>query len=292
MLQDIAREFKTLERYDFRVLRAVETGMSFFDWVPIDDLPSYSRLTKHEVNYRIKRLSRLKLIKRKTVHYVGYRLTFTGFDALAIHALVERGAIVALGNTIGVGKESDIYDARRDGGRAVAAKFHREGRTFRHIKRSRAYIERAERCSWMLASRRAAEREYQALKRLYGYVEIPEPIAQNRHVVIMGLIDGNELNRTELAEPFTTLRYIFEQVKLVYDRQVIHGDLSEYNILVRVDANVTLIDWSQWVSLSHPDSENLLRRDVNNVLSFFARKYKITKTTEDVLGYIKRRDER
>lgn len=44
MLQDIAREFRELERYDFRVLQAVETGMRFFDWVPVDDLPNYARL--------------------------------------------------------------------------------------------------------------------------------------------------------------------------------------------------------------------------------------------------------
>ncbi|MDD1721269.1 MAG: serine/threonine protein kinase, partial [Euryarchaeota archaeon] len=144
-----------------------------------------------------------------------------------------------------------------------------------------------ERSSWMLASRRAAESEYQALKRLYGYVEIPEPIAQNRHVIAMGLIDGKELIRTELGKPRDALRDIIKQVKLVYGRQVVHGDLSEYNILVRADGGVTLIDWSQWVSLSHPDSEDLLRRDVSNVLSYFARKYKITKTTDDVLAYVK-----
>lgn len=291
MLQDIAREFKTLERYDFRVLHGVETAMRFFDWVPVDDLPSYSRLAKSEVDYRIRRLSRLKLVQRNTVHYVGYKLTFTGFDALAINTLVKRGIIRTLGGKIGVGKESDIYDAQRDDSVAVAVKFHREGTTFRHIKRARGYIARTEKCSWMLASRRAAESEYQALKKLYGYVEVPEPIAQNRHVIIMGLIDGKELNRTELAEPLDALREIIEQVKFVYGRQVVHGDLSEYNVLVRTDGSVTLIDWSQWVPLSHPDSGDLLRRDVNNVLSYFARKYKITKTTDDVIAFIKQKDD-
>jgi len=53
MLQDIAREFKELERYDFRVLQAVETGMRFFDWVPVDDLPNYARLPRDEVEYRM-----------------------------------------------------------------------------------------------------------------------------------------------------------------------------------------------------------------------------------------------
>ncbi len=286
MLQDITREFKTLERYDFRVLRGVETGMRTFSWVSIDDLPSYARLAKPEVEYRIKRLSRLRLVQRKTVHYVGYRLTFAGFDALAIGALVKRGALQALGGIIGVGKESDIHDAQREDGLTVAVKFHREGTTFRHIKRTRGYIAHAERCSWMLASRRAAETEYQALTRLYGAAAVPQPFAQNRHVVVMGLVDGTELTKTELAAPVDVLEHIIEQVKLVYEQQVIHGDLSEYNILVRADSSVTLIDWSQWVSLSHPDSEELLKRDVNNILSFFARKYKITKTTDDVLAHI------
>ena len=290
MLQDVANKFSTLERYDFKLLRGVETGMRFFNWVPADRLPSYSRLTEDEVDYRLRRLSKLKLVQRKTVHYVGYKLTFTGFDALAVSTLVKRGFITALGGRIGAGKESDIYDAQRDSSDVVAVKFHREGTSFRHVKRARGYISHAEKSSWMLASRRASESEYQALTRLYGYVKTPEPIAQNRHVIVMGLVDGDELSRTELITPVDTLREILDQIKLVYSQEMVHGDLSEYNVLVCPDGDVTLIDWSQWVPLSHPDSENLLRRDVNNVLSYFARKYKITKTTDDVIAYIRRND--
>ncbi|MGZ4902851.1 MAG: RIO1 family regulatory kinase/ATPase domain-containing protein [Halobacteriota archaeon] len=290
MLQDVAHEFKTLERYDFRVLGGVETGMRFFNWVPADHLPSYSRLAEDEVNYRLRRLSRLKLVQRETVHYVGYKLTFTGFDALAIYTLVKRGIIRALGGKIGVGKESDIYDAQRDDSNVVAVKFHREGVTFRHVKRARGYMSHAEKSSWMLAARRAAESEYRALTRLYGYVKTPEPIAQNRHVIVMELLDGQELGRTELAAPLDTLREIIDQIKLVYGQKIVHSDLSEYNIVVRADGDVSLIDWSQWVPLSHPDSNELLRRDVNNVLSYFARKYKITKTTDDIIAYVTQND--
>ncbi len=291
MIQDLVREFKTLETYDVRVLRGIETGMRVFDWVPADDLPSYSRLAKPEVNYRLKRLARLKLVQRKTVHYVGYKLTFAGFDALAIYTLVKRGKIAALGGKIGVGKESDIYDAQRDDGQVVAVKFHREGTTFRNIKRMRGYIAQDERSSWMLASRRAAESEYHALTRLYGFVNVPAPFAQNRHVIVMALIDGKELARTELAAPLGGLRRIIEQIKCTYGRQIVHGDLSEYNILVDANGDISLIDWSQWVPLSHPDSEDLLRRDIRNVLSYFARKYRITKATDNVVAYIKEKND-
>jgi len=264
--------------------------MRFFDWVPVDDLPNYARLPRDEVDYRIKRLSKYKLVERKTAHYVGYKLTFGGYDALAINTLVRRGAIESLGSKVGVGKESDIYDAEREGGRIVIVKFHREGTTFRHVKRSRGYFGEAERCSWMLASRLAAEREYEAIATLYGNVAVPTPIARNRHVIVMGLVNGREMSNTALGDPVVILEKIIAQIKLTYELGIIHADLSEYNVIVCADGNIALIDWPQWVPASHPNADELLRRDVSTVLSYFARKYQIARRTEDVLAYVKQRD--
>ena len=36
----------------------------------------------------------------------GYRLTFAGYDYLALHTLTSRGVLHSVGNQIGVGKES------------------------------------------------------------------------------------------------------------------------------------------------------------------------------------------
>ena len=38
------------------------------------------------------------------------RLTYLGYDFLAIHALVKQGAISSVGRQIGVGKESDVFE--------------------------------------------------------------------------------------------------------------------------------------------------------------------------------------
>jgi RIO kinase 2 len=290
MLQDIAREFRNLERYDFRVLNGVEAAMRFFDWVPVNNLPSYARLPQEEVDYRIGRLSKHKLVQRKTAHYVGYKLTFTGYDALGIEALVRRNVIESIGSKVGVGKESDIYDAERENGEIAIVKFHREGTTFRHVKRSRGYFGQAERCSWMLASRLAAEREYEALTSLYGNVVVPKPIAHNRHVIVMALLNGREMGNTALGNPVTVLANIMLQVKSAHGRGVVHADLSEYNVIVCADGEVALIDWPQWVPVSHPNADELLYRDVTNLLSYFARKYQVTKRTEDLVAYVKQRD--
>lgn len=44
--------------------------------------------------------------------YDGYRLTYMGYDFLALRALTARGHISGVGRQIGMGKESDIFEAR------------------------------------------------------------------------------------------------------------------------------------------------------------------------------------
>ena len=53
--------------------------------------------------------------------YEGYRLTYMGYDYLALHTFVARGTITGIGRQIGVGKESDIYLAVDAEGRQVVA---------------------------------------------------------------------------------------------------------------------------------------------------------------------------
>jgi RIO kinase 2 len=285
MLEDVAQNFKYLQDYDFRVIGAVEVGMRYFEWVPAQEIPKYSRLPKDEVDYRLKRASKFKMVQRQTTHYTGFKLTFTGYDALAVNALVKRNAISALGSRIGVGKESDVYSAKRDE-RGIVVKLHREGLTFKHVKRTRTHLFDRDHYSWLLASKLAAEREFRALNELYPAVSVPEPIDYNRHIVVMGLVNGTDLVKVDLKDPEYLLDLIFVQIKSAYEQKIIHSDLSEYNVMVTADGTVTIIDWPQYVYVSHPNSEEFLTRDVNNILSFFRRKFGIRRSFEHVLSYI------
>lgn len=47
---------------------------------------------------------------RLTFAVEGYRLTFSGYDYLALKALTIRGSVQSVGNQIGVGKESGEFD--------------------------------------------------------------------------------------------------------------------------------------------------------------------------------------
>jgi RIO kinase 2 len=100
-----------LEAEDFHLLSGVEQGMRFSEWVAREKLPEFSRLTAENVDYRIDRCADRGLLERKTIQYEGYRLTFEGYDALALHTFAERETIEGVGAPLGVGNECDVYES-------------------------------------------------------------------------------------------------------------------------------------------------------------------------------------
>ncbi|MCD6469338.1 serine/threonine protein kinase [Candidatus Bathyarchaeota archaeon] len=288
---DIAvKVFRQLEPEDIKVLATIEVDLSRHRFVPERDILRLSGLAEKEVKYRLERLNGLGLVYRWIGPYVGYMLSTAGYDCLALNALVKAGVLESLGKPLGVGKESDVYDALTQRGERVAVKFHRLGRvSFRQTRRLRGYLLNRRHASWLYQSRLAAEKEVEALKLVYPCgVSVPKPIAHNRHVVVMGMIEGECLFRfTEIPNPGEILDEILENVRKAYVKAgVIHGDLSEFNVVLASDWHVLIIDWPQFVRTDHPNADFLLKRDVWNVLNFFKRKFKIVRDLQEALNYV------
>jgi RIO kinase 2 len=293
---DIAvKLFSQLEPEDYRVLLAIELDMSKHEFVPEKDLPNLAGLTFRKVEYRINRLSKFDLIRRWVGSYKGFTLSVIGYDCLAINALVKSNVLTAFGKPLGVGKESDVYDALTSDNERVAVKFHRLGRaSFKQTRRVRGYIADRRHISWLYQSRLAAEKEFEALNLVYPCkVAVPNPVSHNRHVVVMGMIEGVELYRVpELPEPDKVLHEILLNVKRAYQYAgVIHADLSEFNVVLKPDFQVLIIDWPQFVKKDHPNAEMLLDRDVRNVLRFFQRRFKIQRDTQETIDSIKKKED-
>jgi len=273
MVQNVATHMADLEREDFYLLSGLEQGMRFSKWVAREKLPEFSGLTAEDVDYRLDRCERRDLIERKTIQYDGFRLTFEGYDVLALHTFVERDTVEGMGAPLGVGKESDVYEVMSY--KPMALKFHREGYTdFREVNREREYTADHAHVSWMYTARKAAEREYDALETVYPQVSVPQPIDHNRHAVVMEKVDGVELARTglesEQVRPIMGL--ILEEVATAYDEGYVHADMSEYNVFV-TEQGVVVFDWPQAVPTDHENADELLERDVTNVAGYFQRKY-------------------
>jgi len=285
-----AEAITKLESYDLRILQAIELGMIHHEVVPVKEVVRYSGLNERELEYRMKRLDELDLLYRQWDPYLGYIMNYNGYDLLALNALVKAESLEALGPSIGIGKESDVFEAVTPGDVKVAVKFHRLGRTsFRDTRRKREYVADRRHISWLYQSRLAAEAEYRALKSMQeAGVSVPEPIDQNRHVIVMQFIQGTKLSDIiSLEEPQLFLDDILEDVRLAYKAGVIHTDLSEYNILVDGDGEVWVIDWPQYTSTDHPNAEELLERDVGNVVYYFQRKHGLEYDPEQALNHVR-----
>ena len=268
-----AERIRTLNKYEKSILITLERGMKRYAWVPLDQIKLATKAPESEVNYRLSRLIAWGMVRFNPVPYDGYALVFGGYDTLALSALARNGTISALGSQIGEGKESVVYAALGLG--PVAIKFHRVGqRSFSSARLNRDYMPEEGHCPWLIASRRSAEREYLALTTLHPKVSVPLPVAQNRNAVVMGLINGPNLNHCRLEEPEHTLDEILVNAGNAYHEGIIHADLSEYNVMME-EGRCVIIDWPQWIGTTHPNAVSILERDIDNILSFFKRKYKV-----------------
>jgi RIO kinase 2 len=285
--------YRKLEPEDLRILQAIEHQMKRYKHVPEDAIHKPADLPPQEVAYRLPNLRKKGLIRSQRGAYTGYSLTTAGYDTLAINALVKANVLEAFGKPLGVGKEADVYDALTPAGQQVAVKFHRLGRTsFKQTKRKRGYVTKYTYTpDWHHQSRIATKKEYKALEILYPKgVAVPKPIKQNRHVLVMSMIEGAELyHYQELPNPQAVLNEILVNIRKAYrDAHIIHVDLSPYNIIFQPNQHILIIDWPQYVTIKHPNAQHLLERDLKNILRYFQRKHKLKTKLKEALTYIKK----
>ncbi|KAF5747562.1 serine/threonine-protein kinase rio2-like [Tripterygium wilfordii] len=115
---DVLRYFS---KDDFRVLTAVEMGMRNHEIVPAELIDRIA----HGGTYKVlKNLLKHKLLHHDSSKYNGFRLTYLGYDFLAIKTMVNRGIFTAVGRQIGVGKESDIFEVINEDGLVMALENH------------------------------------------------------------------------------------------------------------------------------------------------------------------------
>jgi RIO kinase 2 len=285
--------YTKLDRLDIAVLSTLEKGLSRWEYVPLEFIEKRVRASPTKINRSLDKLNELKLLKRFLGHMIGYTLTYTGLDILALDSLVRRGIVGRLGERIGVGKEGGIYLAEDPSGELIVVKFHREGRrSFQHIRRLRQYAADVPRKQWLKLAKMIGEREFRVLVLLHEEgARVPEGIAWSRHAVAQEYIPGVELYRLKDLDSSDALRVldmIVETIEIAYKKVgIVHGDLSEYNVLVTQDLEPYIIDWPQFVYKDDPSADELLRRDIEYITSFFRRKYRVNVDSSQILERVR-----
>lgn len=229
----------------------------------------------------ISELAKIKLIgKVRNAKYDGYKLSFYGHDYLALKTLVKKNVVFSVGTQIGVGKESDIYVVADNNGINKVLKVHRLGRiSFRTIKNNRDYLRQGKSLNWMFLSRLAAQKEFAFMKALYEFgFSVPVPIEQNRHTIVMSLVDGFLMrNLAGHENPARLYNTLMNFIVRLANQGLIHCDFNEFNILIREkfdtpEEEIVVIDFPQCISISHVDAKRYFARDVDCIRSFFEKK--------------------
>lgn len=205
---------------------------------------------------------------------------FDKFTLLTLYDLANKGYIDVLYGAVKTGKESNVFLAKDEAKESYAVKIHRiltsdfntmmkyiEGDyRFRKVKKTRRSII----LTWV-------EKEFKNLKTAFDAgVSVPRPVVSKNNVVIMEFVGEDTTPAPTLKEARVSTREVYdkviEDVKRLYAAELVHGDLSEYNILIHNNRPV-MIDFSQAVPRTHPLAEELLQRDAKNLSRFFGKKF-------------------
>ncbi len=233
---------------------------------------------------------RLKNVERLKVEQGAFDDATLG----ALYKLVQDGHVQAFGGPLSTGKEANVYEARGENGE-VAVKIYRINATdFRQMKDYLAGDPRFEglgnnKKDTVLAWTR---KEYANLTRARkAGVRVPEPIAVQRNVLVMELVGQAEERRApRLAEvdvenPQQAYEVVREYMRRLYGAGLVHGDLSEYNMIVH-EGELVIIDLGQAVTVHHPNAQEFLERDCRNVAAFFSRQG-LEVTGDELETYVK-----
>ncbi|CAE6419187.1 unnamed protein product [Rhizoctonia solani] len=273
-----ATDLRYITNEEFRVLTAVEMGSKNHEVVPSSLVAQIAGLRNGGINKLLGQLAQRNLIARvQNTKYDGYRLTYGGYDYLALRAFSKRDTVHAVGNQIGVGKESDIYVASDTNGSQMVLKIHRLGRvSFRAVKEKRDYMGKRKSASWMYLSRLGAKKEWEFMKVLHenGF-PVPKPIDYARHCILMELIDAYPLRQiASHPNPGSLYSSLMDVIVRFAKAGLIHGDYNEFNILIRRETGEpVVIDFPQMVSTRHANAEWYFNRDVECIRRFFRRRF-------------------
>jgi len=269
---NLAELYREMGRHSWRILEAIFRNLWQYEFVPLQIISSNARINEEKVRNILKYLADRKVVINKQTEYEGSGLTFYGLSLHSLRQLVKRNYISGMGKLIGEGKESVVYSCYSDKFGECVIKFHKIGHTsFKRVKEKRMYGD----LHFSVLAVRSAKNEYNTMRDLQG-LAVPEVYAWQGNAVLMQYIYAKELYKVRLKNPSEVFEMILDEVRKFYRRGIVHGDLSQYNIMVSEDG-IWIIDFPQSVRVGMDAWKDLLIRDVRNILTYFGKVYGIEK---------------
>jgi len=201
-----------------------------------------------------------------------------------LYKLANQGYMEVLNGAISTGKEANVLKGVKNENNKdtyVAVKIYRIATS--DFKKMQYYIQGDPRFNVKSNNKRQlintwVNKEFRNLNRaLDAKVNVPKPIVALNNVLLLEFIGDDEGNpaqtvknqKPENVDDFLD-KLLIETKKFIHDANLIHGDLSTFNVLNK-DENPVIIDVSQSVVRDHPIANELLIRDIKNIFNEFKK---------------------
>ena len=208
-----------------------------------------------------------------------YGNVFDQFTKRNLFKLSSQGHFKELESAISIGKEANIFTAATEDDYVIVKIYRIEVCDFNQLY---SYIRYDPRYESLKKQKRQilfawTQREFRNLqKSREAGVSVPKPITFMNNILVEELIGydrvATRLKESDIDDYSNFLDSVIKNYALLYKvAGLVHGDLSEYNILVR-DQEPVFIDFSQASPTNSPNAKELLDRDVKNLVRFFSKK--------------------
>ena len=220
---------------------------------------------------------------------------FDEFTFRTLFKLASQGHFETLQSPISVGKESNVFSAKKEDGKIIVKIYRLEtcdfNRMYDYIKYDPRYMNLKKQKRKVVFA--WTQREYRNLiKARNAGVNVPKPIAFLNNVLCLEFIGNKEIApKLKDKMPKNKKKFfdkVIENMQKLYKSGLVHADLSHFNILNYNDEPV-FIDLSQCTPLNNPRADEFLQRDVKNICNFF-RKLGLEINEEEVLKKVKNRN--
>ena len=236
------------------------------------------RLSRKQKAYEIESLMKNK----RSEDFQVIEEVFDRSTLMVIYDFMNKGVIDEIHGVVNAGKEARIYWGIDQKGIELAVKIYLTS-SAEFKKGMIPYIEGDPRFTHIRRDTRSliyawAQKEFKNLQRAKdARVNVPEPLAVEKNVLIMKFIgkDGVRaplMKEPSLEDPEKILELILTNLTRLYRKAgLVHADLSEYNVMIWKKRPV-IFDVAQSVLISHPLAKKFIRRDLENLNRYFKRK--------------------
>lgn len=222
-----------------------------------------------------------------------YKNVFDEFTLNNLFKLSSQGHFDELLTPVMIGKESNVFLAETKDNEYVIVKIYRLhscnfNQMFSYIKSDPRFLNLKNQRRQVIF--KWVQREFRNLMTAREKINVPMPIVFRSNIIVMESI-GSNIPSPQLKDSIPEnvndfLDKIIDSVKKLIQVGLVHGDLSEFNILNHKQKPY-FIDFSQSTSIKDYNASAYLRRDLNNIERFF-KKLNYNMNTEEIFLALKK----